>query len=197
MVTTIEKRYEFSSVFSGILSGCLEFGSLITTLFVSYFCSKSHIPRCIAIGSLFCGIGALLYALPHALWSGGRVVSSVVSNSSVNEHRDELLCRHRGGVGPVIRNSPINGDADAVISSILNTLDLNSACLQKPSNLSHFILLIIANILIGSSSAPLYTLGTSYIDNHVEKDNSSVYLGRCLVVCNFSSRSTDNFVLDI
>lgn len=29
VITTIEKRFEFSSVLSGILSGCLEFGSLI------------------------------------------------------------------------------------------------------------------------------------------------------------------------
>lgn len=32
VITTIEKRFEFSSVLSGILSGCLEFGSLIGNL---------------------------------------------------------------------------------------------------------------------------------------------------------------------
>lgn len=67
VITTIEKRFEFSSVLSGVLSGCLEFGSLIATLFISYFFTKSHIPRAIAISSFFCAIGSFLYALPHFL----------------------------------------------------------------------------------------------------------------------------------
>lgn len=181
VVTTIEKRYEFSSVFSGVLSGCLEFGSLVATLFVSYFCSKSHIPRCIAIGSLLCGLGALLYALPHLLWSSSSLNSGnrkIVSSSITNDLQDDLVCQAVKLSSNMINMTSELPVAAVLSSSILDKLELiNSECLLKPSNFSHFVILIIANILIGSSSAPLYTLGTSYIDQHVEKDNSSVYLG--------------------
>ena len=106
VITTIEKRYGFSSVFSGVLGGCLEFGSLVTTLFVSYFCAKSHIPRCIGIASLFCGIGALLYALPHLFSSystssaSSASTATFVQSASTSGHQqhttavlDDLLCK--------------------------------------------------------------------------------------------------------
>lgn len=188
VVTTIEKRYEFSSVFSGVLSGCLEFGSLLATLFVSYFCSKSHIPRCIAIGSLFCGLGALLYSLPHLLSKLSSSTTTAAANEikssivNANVGGDDLMCRVtttflKTMVGSPNATNSVGDNDEPIISSLLDKLDLDSACLHKPSNLWHFVILIVANVLIGSSSAPLYTLGTSYIDQHVEKDNSSVYLG--------------------
>ena len=174
VVTTIEKRYEFSSVFSGVLSGCLEVGSLITTLFVSYFCARSHIPRCISASALCCALGSLLYALPHLL-SGSYTINGKVINKSNNE----MMCKN--SVQSNMNSSSITAQAQhgesAVVTFLSSSLDINPNCLLKPSNIGHFTILIIANVLIGSSSAPLYTLGTSYIDNHVTKDNSSIYLG--------------------
>ena len=55
-------------------------------------------------------------------------------------------------------------------------IEINPECLLKPSHYGHFVALVVANVLIGTSSAPLYTLGTAYIDNHVSRENSSVYL---------------------
>lgn len=202
MITTIEKQFEFSSSFSGILSGCLEFGSLITTLFVSYFCTKSHIPRCIAISSLCCAVGAFLYALPHFL-SDSYTINNRVMNKTHNDlmckltqqpiayrlqHQQQqqtlllsarLLINSSSNHDEVERSAPMSHDIDgkalsAAVVSFLNPFDLN--CFVKPNNFGFFTLLIMANVLIGSSSAPLYTLGTAYIDNHVSKENSSVYL---------------------
>ena len=185
VITTIEKRFEFSSVFSGVLSGCLELGSLITTLFVSYFCAKSHIPRCVAISSLCCVVGSLLYALPHLL-SG----SYTLNNKVMNKSMDDLLCKpvyYTNNNNSIIEQQqqhlqlnaqPQKAAGDTVIS-FLKKFDIDIAkCLIKPSNMGHFTVLILANVLIGSSSAPLYTLGTTYIDSHVTKDNASIYLGK-------------------
>ena len=88
VVTTIEKRFEFSSGVSGILSGCLELGSLITTLLVSYFCTKSHIPRAIALSAILCAIGSLLCALPH--WF---LDSYTLDNKVMNQTIDDLICQ--------------------------------------------------------------------------------------------------------
>ena len=88
VITTIEKRFEFSSVLSGVLSGCLEFGSLIATLLISYFFTKSHIPRAIAFSSFFCAIGSLLYALPHYLSK-----PYTLNNINIHKTTDDLICK--------------------------------------------------------------------------------------------------------
>ena len=177
------KRFEFSSVISGVLSGCLEIGSLITTLLVSYFCTKSHIPRSIAFSTICCAIGSSLYALPHFMSS-----SYTANNRFVNKTTDDLVCRNMllnnelnesmalDGVNVIMNAMPM-AKKSAVIK-FLNKFEIDPSCLLKPSNYGNFFILILANVLIGCSSAPLYTLGTTYIDNHVSIDNSSVYLGK-------------------
>lgn len=180
VITTIEKRFEFSSVLSGVLSGCLEFGSLIATLLISYFFTKSHIPRAIAFSSFFCAIGSLLYALPHYLSK-----PYTLNNINIHKTTDDLICKivHSKkllNISLVESNNQMEVFAQAQkspIDSIFAGLDLNTDCLFKSSNYGFFIIFILANVLIGSSSAPLYTLGTTYIDNHVSKENSSIYLG--------------------
>ena len=32
-------------------------------------------------------------------------------------------------------------------------------------------------LLLGCGGSPLFTLGTTYIDNHVKRDSSSMYIG--------------------
>ena len=171
VVTTIEKRFEFSSGVSGILSGFLELGSLIATLLVSYFCSRSHIPRAIALSSILCAVGSLLYALPHLASD-----SYTANNNFMNQTAEGSICRVSQSDDSIEFSAALKSPKSP-LSFLEEKLKLNPACLLKVSNWQIFAILIIANILIGSSSAPLYTLGTTYIDNHVTKDSSSIYLG--------------------
>ena len=95
----------------------------------------------------------------------------------MNQTTNDLICK-----APLIidMGEPVELTAmmqKSPISFLEEKLQIDPACLLKVSNWQIFAILIIASILIGSSSAPLYTLGTTYIDNHVTKDNSSIYLG--------------------
>jgi organic anion transporter 3A len=155
VITTIEKFFELSSSMSGTLSGCLEVGSLISTLLVSYFFADKSIPKCIAASSICCSIGSFMYAIPHF------ITNYKIKNELNNKAAFNLLCQ-------------LNGN---IIDDSKLLFNNKEQCFEKTTNLSLFILLIIANVLIGSSSAPLYTLGTTYIDNHVSAHNSSIYLG--------------------
>jgi solute carrier organic anion transporter family, member 3A len=155
VITTIEKFFELSSSMSGTLSGCLEVGSLISTLLVSYFFADKSIPKCIAASSICCSIGSFMYAIPHF------ITNYKIKNELNNKAAFNLLCQ-------------LNGN---IIDDSKLLFNNKEPCFEKTTNLSLFILLIIANVLIGSSSAPLYTLGTTYIDNHVSAHNSSIYLG--------------------
>lgn len=173
VITTIEKRFEFSSMSSGILSGILEIGSLITTLIMSYFFTNSHIPKCVAVSSVVCGLASIMYSLPHFLSDSQHF--SLSSNQTI----DKLLCMINRSQNFDDNNVKMENmvKTSQTIDSILDKFDIKSHCLLKPSNIGAFLIFSFANVLIGSTSAPLYTLGTSYIDSYVHKDNSSVYLG--------------------
>ena len=176
VITTIEKCYEFSSIISGVLSGALEVGSLIATLLVSYFCAKSHIPKCIAISSLVCSLGSLVHALPHFLAGDSYTTNNKVMNKTVSD----IMCKSTaGGLSfPAGNNNEFGEQWRSSPHEALraNPFGIDPDCLIKPNHYGHFLTLILANVLIGTSSAPLYTLGTAYIDNHVSQENSSVYL---------------------
>ena len=149
VITTIEKRFELGSSMSGLIAASYEFGSLVAVVFISYFGGRRHIPHWIGKGVILMGFGALLFALPHIIAKKYTVHQGIDSNTT-----EENICK-------------IVDDKKEDI----NCLDKNAG------NLTYVLILIIAQILIGTGGTPIFTLGTTYIDNHVPKDKSPVYLG--------------------
>ena len=55
-------------------------------------------------------------------------------------------------------------------------------CLSRESGQPNYVLtLVLAQLLIGIGGSPLYTLGTAYIDNHVDKRKAPSYIGISLL----------------
>lgn len=44
-------------------------------------------------------------------------------------------------------------------------------------NAPHILIFMLAMVLIGCGGTPIFTLGTTYIDDHVKKESSSMYIG--------------------
>ena len=51
-------------------------------------------------------------------------------------------------------------------------------------DLCHFFV-SSSQLLLGCGGSPLFTLGTTYIDNHVKRDSSSMYIGFMYSMCAF------------
>ncbi|ELU10514.1 hypothetical protein CAPTEDRAFT_116572, partial [Capitella teleta] len=153
VITTIEKRFDIGSFISGLIAASVEVGCIVSVLFVSYFGGKGHIPTWLGIGAAFQGLGALIFALPHVTAQRYSV------SGNVNSTHEENMCG--SNPSPVVAEEVADG----------------SECQSLESgSISYVFILMLAQLLIGSGGSPIFTLGTTYIDNHVTKCKAPSYI---------------------
>uniref|UniRef100_A0A8K9UHK4 Solute carrier organic anion transporter family member n=1 Tax=Oncorhynchus mykiss TaxID=8022 RepID=A0A8K9UHK4_ONCMY len=152
VLTTLERRFNLQSADVGVIASSFEIGNLALILFVSYFGAKAHRPRLIGCGGLVMALGALLSALPEFL-----------------THQYE----YEAGDGWHAE------DGRDVCSNMTRTEGRDSAflCGNKSNTNMMYLLLIGAQVLLGIGATPVQPLGVSYIDDHVKRKDSSLYIG--------------------
>lgn len=109
VITTIEKRFEIPSSYSGLIASSYEIGNVITVIFVSYLGSRRHIPVWIGIGAVIMGIGSLIFMLPHFTGEINPGIS-LANQSSDNICRGVSLSEPDMGLGRLssgLSNSPL------------------------------------------------------------------------------------------
>ncbi|KAJ4938042.1 hypothetical protein JOQ06_002668, partial [Pogonophryne albipinna] len=152
VLTTLERRFNLQSADVGVIASSFEIGNLALILFVSYFGAKAHRPRLIGCGGIVMALGALLSALP------------------------EFLTKQYE-IGETLR-SDVGRDVCSNTSSIEVQRDEDVICGNRANTNMMYLLLIGAQVLLGIGATPVQPLGVSYIDDHVKKKDSSLYIAQ-------------------
>lgn len=151
VLTTLERRFNLQSADVGVIASSFEIGNLALILFVSYFGARAHRPRLIGCGGIVMALGALLSALPEFLTS-----------------QYEMGKIWRTDVGREVCANSSNRQAHEAEDAV---------CQNKANTNMMYLLLIGAQVLLGIGATPVQPLGVSYIDDHVRKKDSSLYIG--------------------
>ncbi|XP_061781036.1 solute carrier organic anion transporter family member 3A1 [Nerophis lumbriciformis] len=150
VLTTLERRFNLQSADVGVIASSFEIGNLALILFVSYFGAKAHRPRLIGCGGIVMALGAFLSALPEFLASQYQIGDT-----------------WRTDLG---RDVCSNSSQDTQLAE-------DAVCANRANTNMMYLLLIMAQVLLGIGATPVQPLGVSYIDDHVKKKDSSLYIG--------------------
>ncbi|XP_053479206.1 solute carrier organic anion transporter family member 3A1 isoform X3 [Ictalurus furcatus] len=151
VLTTLERRFNLQSADVGVIASSFEIGNLALILFVSYFGARAHRPRLIGCGGIVMALGALLSALPEFL-------------TNQYEYKSTKVWRKEPG-------------RDMCSNMSRRDVDDGGLCSNKANTNMMYLLLIGAQVLLGIGATPVQPLGVSYIDDHVQKKDSSLYIG--------------------
>uniref|UniRef100_A0A8C5M076 Solute carrier organic anion transporter family member n=1 Tax=Leptobrachium leishanense TaxID=445787 RepID=A0A8C5M076_9ANUR len=154
VLTTLERRFNLQSTDVGVIASSFEIGNLALILFVSYFGARAHRPRLIGCGGIVMALGAFLSALPEFLTHQYEYEAGDIRWAS--EGRD--YCS-------------INGSTSDGVP------DTDIICRNTATTNMMYLLLIGAQVLLGIGATPVQPLGVSYIDDHVRRKDSSLYIG--------------------
>ncbi|KAJ2948167.1 hypothetical protein O0L34_g9976 [Tuta absoluta] len=161
VITTIEKRFEIPSSLSGLIASSYEIGNVITVIFVSYLGSRRHIPVWIAVGAVIMGIGSLVFVVPH-------FIAEINNEMLMNNQTDDNICK--------MTRAP--GDLTNLERLLPNSNIRPDNCIKStPSTFLPVMVFVVAQLLLGCGGSPLLTLGTTYVDDHVRPESSSMYIG--------------------
>ncbi|MEQ2227222.1 Solute carrier organic anion transporter member 3A1 [Ilyodon furcidens] len=152
VLTTLERRFNLQSADVGVIASSFEIGNLALILFVSYFGAKAHRPRLIGCGGIVMALGALLSALPEFL-----------THQYEYEAGDSW---HAEDGRDICSNKTRSENRDSGFN-----------CGNRANTNMMYLLLIGAQVLLGIGATPVQPLGVSYIDDHVHKKDSSLYIG--------------------
>ncbi|XP_067138869.1 solute carrier organic anion transporter family member 3A1 [Centruroides vittatus] len=170
VITTIEKRFDISSRTSGAIASTFEIGNLLTIIFVSYLGSHRHIPVWIGKGIIVMGIGSLVFALPYFL---DQTASSLNWKKQNLSYFDENTCH----MATASVQSLSAGHPSHFLNPPAAETDPKLCIEGRSSNVLYIMIFMLAQILIGCGGSPIFTLGITYIDDHVKKESSSLYIG--------------------
>lgn len=148
-LSTLEKRYHFSSTAGGFIMITDNIATLMTNLFIGYYGKTAHKPRWMAIGCVVTGLSVMVTALPYFIYGPAQ------------ENELEIL----GNL--TLSKKSLHGDQMCLASA------QREDCSEMSANGMMTIVAVscfaISNFFRGFGTSIYFTYGTPYLDDNVSK----------------------------
>lgn len=113
------------------------------------------------------GIGSMIFVVPH--FTADSPMTILIHNTT-----QDNICK---GVSLRQRDMDLGRLTNGLSAPPLSTHVHNNCIQSNPSTFGPVMLFVLAQLLLGCGGSPLFTLGTTYIDDHVRSDSASLYIG--------------------
>uniref|UniRef100_A0A8R1TPU4 Solute carrier organic anion transporter family member n=1 Tax=Onchocerca volvulus TaxID=6282 RepID=A0A8R1TPU4_ONCVO len=171
-ITSIERRFQFSSSTIGRIMQFYDFGYVLLCIPVSYFGGRHSKPMVLAVGLLLMALGSFIFSMPH------NFSDSYTSTYNAHEPSFSKCDLSHPVFGARTNYSILNNSLHSLISGAsVEALQSCPSPENQPGTFRHVFLFCFAHFLHGIGATPLFTLGVSYIDENVGPALSSLYLG--------------------
>ncbi|KAH8253215.1 hypothetical protein KR032_004141, partial [Drosophila birchii] len=152
-ITTMEKRFNIPSKITGIIGVGSDISTVFCSASMSYFASRGHRPRWIALGLLIITFFCVLMLATHMFYGAGEeamrltekyVSMEFVKNTLNSTQKDDSLCHER-----------------------------DSQCIEEnASDYKPIVLFFIGQFIGGIGCSLIYAPGLTYMDDNLSKANS-------------------------
>lgn len=176
-LTTLERRFKIPSGTTGIVLSGNEISQILLSLVLSYFGGRRHRPRWIAGGGAVSAASCLILAAAHFLFGPGEEALQLTR---------EYAMKHGGisGLYNVGNNnaSSIIPALHALCSADNGTDDTLCPTADTPDigSVLPLVLIFMSQFVLGIGTTMYYTLGVSYLDDSVPKNNTPMTLAWAL-----------------
>lgn len=157
ILSSIESYYGFSTEELGIGFSIYDIIGVITIPLISYIGSNYNRAKIVAIGSFLFSIGNIIFILPYLI---NGYNNSQINNNITNETINDLC---------------INNKSNIEIKLNLNLIR-NSIILNQPE--WTYYTFILSMIIMSIGSSPFYTLGITYLTDHLKKSDQPIYTSK-------------------
>jgi organic anion transporter 5A len=147
-LSTLEKRYRFSSTTGGYIMITDNVATVLTNLFIGYYGKTAHKPRWMSIGCMVTGLSVMVTALPYFIYGPAHEKDlDIVANKTLSKVRaGDQMCLTNEHIEDCSQN-----DANSVMTMVA------VACFG------------ISNFFRGFGTSIYFTYGTPYLDDNVSK----------------------------
>lgn len=164
-LSTLEKRYHFSSSTGGLIMITDNIATVLTNLFIGYYGKTAHKPRWMSIGCVVTGLSVMITALPYFIYGPAQ------------QQELELVANM------TLRSKSIAGDQMCLTTARFeDCTDISASKTMTAVAVSCFA---ISNFFRGFGTSIYFTYGTPYLDDNVSKSKmpsffAFIFAGRIL-----------------